>query len=82
MWRDQECKPNRDVANNVCCRPEDVSSNCLHLLAGECPPGWRVARECCPAPYDKWVAPIEGIFNDPDQCRLDCIAKCLHPQVR
>ena len=57
MWRDQECKPNRDYANNVCCRPEDVSTNCLHLLAGECPPGWRVARECCPAPYDKWVSP-------------------------
>ena len=71
MWRDHECKPNRDLANNVCCRPEDVSSNCLHLLAGECPPGWRVARECCPAPYDKWVIDLchrqlIEIFNDPD----------------
>ena len=74
IWRQGECKPNRDLENNVCCPPEHVIKNCQHILRGECPPDWRIPRQCCPPPYDKYRQRLETGAEDTVCCNAPCKA--------
>jgi len=69
-----KCKPNRDAVNNVCCRPQDVMENCLHVLNGSCPLAWRILTECCPAPYNKYSTILDTGDNSTVCCNAPCTA--------
>jgi len=71
---DGNCKINRDKLNNVCCQETNVKQNCIDLMNGVCPEAWRIPRECCPDPYDKYKDVLAT--NDPDLacCNAPCTA--------
>jgi len=74
IWRQGVCKPNRDLENNVCCPPEHVITNCQHILRGECPLDWRIPRQCCPPPYDKYRQRLDTGEVDTVCCNAPCKA--------
>ena len=74
IWRQGRCKPNRDLENNVCCPPGEVIRNCQNILRGQCPPDWRIPRQCCPPPYDKYRNRLDTGDEDSVCCNAPCTA--------